>query len=80
MILFLLLACPANLEAAAKLEQFPAAQEAKQHCQLLWRLSGVGKLGADMVFAPNGNLLFSAGNKLNCINSYLIYQLNLLVV
>ncbi|MDD3879494.1 MAG: PQQ-binding-like beta-propeller repeat protein [Syntrophomonas sp.] len=68
MIFFLLLAYSSSSEAASKLEQFPAAKEAGQPGQLLWKLSGLGKLSTDIVFAPNGNLLFPSNNKLICIN------------
>jgi len=68
MIFFLLLAFPSSGEAASKLEQFPASKEAGQPGQLLWKLSGLGKLSSNIIFAPNGNLLVPSNNKLNCVN------------
>jgi len=57
-VFFLLLAFPASGEAASKLEQFPAAKEAGQPGQLLWKLSGLGKLSTDIIFAPNATCFF----------------------
>lgn len=68
-LLFLLLSFPPGSEAAGKLERFSAREEADKPCQIIWKLSGLGKLSSDIIFAPNDNLLLASGNKLNCYNS-----------
>ncbi len=69
MVLFFTLSFPPAGEAASKLERFSALEEADKPCQLIWKLSGLGKLSADIISAPNGRLLVNSNNKLSCYNN-----------
>lgn len=68
LVLFILLVAVVPAEAANQLYNYNASKEASQAGQILWKLSGVGKVTEDIVIAPNGNLLLSIGSKLICLN------------
>ncbi|MDD3269930.1 MAG: PQQ-binding-like beta-propeller repeat protein [Syntrophomonadaceae bacterium] len=68
LVLLILLVAVVPAEAANQLYNYTASKEASQAGQILWKLSGVGKVTEDIVIAPNGNLLLSIGSKLICLN------------
>ncbi len=53
---------------AAQLDRFFDNNDSSQPSQIIWKLSGMGRLSGDIIFAPNGNLLLPLGKKVACVN------------
>ncbi|MEW6425799.1 MAG: PQQ-binding-like beta-propeller repeat protein [Bacillota bacterium] len=67
---FLSVCCPGArpAQAAAGLETYSPAKEAGQPAQIIWKLTGLGRLAADLLVGPNGRLHLTAGNKLVAVD------------
>ncbi len=69
MVLLLLLIQMPTAQAAPSLKEFDATPGTGAQPQMIWELKGLGRLSADMQFAPNGQILLPLAGKLASVDT-----------
>jgi outer membrane protein assembly factor BamB len=67
-VLLLLIQMP-TAQAAPSLKEFDATPGAGNQAQIVWELKGLGRLSADMQFAPNGQILLPLAGQLASVDT-----------
>jgi outer membrane protein assembly factor BamB len=67
--ILLLMIQPLTAQAAPSLKEFNATPGAVSQPQIIWELKGLGRLSADMQFAPNGQILLPLAGQLESVDT-----------
>lgn len=76
LMLFLTMQVPAA-QAAPSLENYSVTPATGNQAQVAWKLKGMGKLSADMQFAPNGSILLPLAGQLASVDTQGTLQWNI---
>jgi outer membrane protein assembly factor BamB len=59
---------PPMVLAAPKLENCNAVAESSQKGQVIWKVSGLGKISEKVIIVPDDKLIIAGGNRIYCVN------------